>query len=278
MTNRKFLDLSRNIHGYKYNYIDLPEKLSYKDYIKVEFLGSIYTQRVNKHLEGKCPEKNTPKKTTEEFIKESKELWGDRFIYDETEYISALKKVKIFDTKSGILIEQTPSAHLQGYSSKKINNDDFINQSKLVSDYRYSYNNCVYINKTTKVELICKDHGNFLITPFNHLNYGDCCKKCKFYIFNKMVKKYLNDNRVIYKQQYKPSNFEIPFDFYIGSLLTLIDFTYNDESLKTNDKIKSDYCEENFINLIRIKYTDIDNIDKILYENLKVFMKSKNNI
>jgi hypothetical protein len=36
------------------------------------------------------------------------------------------------------------------------------------------------------------------------------------------------------------------------------------ESLKLNDSIKNDFCEINCINLIRIKYDQIDNIDKIL--------------
>lgn len=45
------------------------------------------------------------------------------------------------------------------------------------------------------------------------------------------------------------------------------------ERLKTNDKIKNDYCEENFINLVRIRYDQIDDIYRILYENLKTFIK-----
>ena len=44
------------------------------------------------------------------------------------------------------------------------------------------------------------------------------------------------------------------------------------EVLKINDKIKLNYCEDNFINLIIIRYDD-EYIEKILYENLKNFIK-----
>jgi hypothetical protein len=41
------------------------------------------------------------------------------------------------------------------------------------------------------------------------------------------------------------------------------------ESLKINDKIKNDYCEDNYINLIRIRWDQIDEISQILQRNLK---------
>jgi hypothetical protein len=48
------------------------------------------------------------------------------------------------------------------------------------------------------------------------------------------------------------------------------------DKLKINDKIKNDYCEDNYINLIRIRYNQIDDINNILYENLKNHIKPKN--
>ena len=46
------------------------------------------------------------------------------------------------------------------------------------------------------------------------------------------------------------------------------------ERLKLNDKIKNDYCEENFIDLIRIRYDQIDRIYDILNESLRMKIKS----
>jgi hypothetical protein len=39
--------------------------------------------------------------------------------------------------------------------------------------------------------------------------------------------------------------------------------------LKINDKIKSDYCEDSYIDLIRIRYDQIDRVFEILKESLK---------
>jgi hypothetical protein len=46
------------------------------------------------------------------------------------------------------------------------------------------------------------------------------------------------------------------------------------EGLKINDNIKNEYCEDNYIDLVRIKYDQLDNIESYLK---KVF-KYKNNI
>ena len=86
MIRNKFIEKARNIHGYKYNYIDIPDKITHKDYIEIEYNGTTYKQRVSKHLMGKCCEKNNDKKTTDEFISESKKVWGDRFDYNGFEY------------------------------------------------------------------------------------------------------------------------------------------------------------------------------------------------
>ena len=267
MTKQQFLDKARSIHGYKYKYIDLPDKITQNDIIKLEMNGISYIQRVGKHLLGKCPEKNTPKKTTQEFIKESKKIWGEyRFDYTNTVYNGALRKVKLFDKIKNIEIEQPALTHLHGSEMKNLKSDQFIEMSKLVSDYKYKYDKCEYINKTTKVTLICPVHGEFNILPFNHLNYGEVCKQCEITLIFKDIKKFLNKNNLSFYQQYKFNDFHQIFDFYIPSANILIDVSDN--------KIKENYCEENYINLIRIKYDQIDDLYRILWDNLKIYIKS----
>ena len=62
MNKSKFLERDRDVHGYKYMYIDIPEKITYRDYIKIEIDNINYIQRVNKHLE--------------KGIQQDEELWG----------------------------------------------------------------------------------------------------------------------------------------------------------------------------------------------------------
>lgn len=282
MNKSKFLEKARSIHGYKYEYINLPNKLIYSDYIDIKVGDIVYNQRVVKHLSGKCPEKNTPIKTTNEFISQSKEIWGDRFDYSITEYIGANKKIKLIEKSTGNIIEQIPSLHLNGHTCKKMKQDEFINLSELVSDYIYLYDKCEYVNKTTKVTIICAIHGEFKISPFNHLNGGKICNKCLETKFVMEISKFLTKQKINFSRQHKfddcKNNQSLPFDFYITSMRTCIEFQneyhFNTSSkyyeiLKTNDKIKNDYCEDNYINLIRIKHDEFDNIHHILWENLK---------
>lgn len=42
------------------------------------------------------------------------------------------------------------------------------------------------------------------------------------------------------------------------------------EATKRRDKIKNDYCKNNGIELIRIPYTEFDNIPKILRNKLMI--------
>jgi hypothetical protein len=61
------------------------------------------------------------------------------------------------------------------------------------------------------------------------------------------------------KQHYEPMSFFGGVDSF--------------NKLKINDKIKNDYCEENYMNLIRIKYDQIDDIYQILWDSLKIYIK-----
>ncbi len=52
-------------------------------------------------------------KTTEQFIKESKKIYGDnKYDYSLTEYISYYTKIKFI--YNGIVYEQSPNSHLSG--------------------------------------------------------------------------------------------------------------------------------------------------------------------
>jgi len=286
MNKEIFLEKAKQIHGYKYKYIELSEKITLKSKIKVQYGDTTYIQTANKHLLGKCPEKTTLKKTREEFIKESKYIWKDRFDYSNMEYKNSLSKIRIFDNNQGRFVEQIASLHLQGHEPNYYGADFFIIESNLISDFAYSYENCNYINKTTSVKINCPKHGDFQVKPIEHILYGLKCKKCDESTFTKKIKSILKRNNLNHLQQHKfeecKNNYQLPFDFYIPSKRTCIEFdgiqhfqpiehfggikAY--EQLKQNDKIKNDYCEENYINLIRIRYDQIDKIEEILRRNL----------
>ena len=174
----------------------------------------------------------------------------------------------MYDKYENKFIEQTASSHLNGFEPKSMDSNGFINISKQISDFKYDYSKCDYINKSTKVTLVCKEHGEFDVLPFNHINYGEVCKKCLFTKFNKSVKKILEDRKISHYTQHKFERFELLFDFYIPSLRLCIDFTYKINLTKSNDILKESYCEDNYINIIVITYDKIDEIENIIKNSL----------
>jgi very-short-patch-repair endonuclease len=109
------------------------------------------------------------------------------------------------------------------------------------------------------------------------------------------IKKYLDDNNIIYNLQFRFDNCKLnrplPFDFYLPNLNLCIEydgiqhfevdnkyainamkfFGGEQSKIKRNicDNIKSSFCRENNIKLIRISYLDIKNIKSILDEVFK---------
>jgi len=211
MTKNNFLERARNIHGYKYLYVNIPEKIKLSDKIEISYLNNTFYQTVNKHLLGRCPEKNTSKKTTHDFINEAIGVWGNKYDYSLVEYTGALDEVKII--YNGNIYNQRASSHLLGMSPEFQKNSE-------KDDYQL-----------TRFEI-----SSFLS---NH--------KINFVSF----------------QKFKDGP---EFDFYIPSMRICIE-------LGLFEKAKSDYCEENYINLIRIKFDQLDQMEQILWESLKIFIE-----
>lgn len=230
MKKLEFLEKARNTHGYKYNYPNLSDKVTLNDRVEIEYNGEVYIQSISKHLMGRCPEKATKKKTTEEFILESKSIWGDKYDYSITEYKGALNNIKVI--YNGIVYEQRASSHLLGLAPEFRSNDDSLLRDKIYkSDYKG-----------------IKEIKEFLIKY-----------KIEF-IENKNL-----DN--------------IIFQFYLPSIRYTIEYSSKEHYLiRDLDKLKEEYCEDNYINLVKIKYDQFDDIYQILWESLKNIIVLNNKI
>ena len=55
----------------------------------------------------------------------------------------------------------------------------FISKAIKIHGDRYNYSNVNYINAKTKINIICKAHGEFEQTPSNHLSKYNCQKCAK---------------------------------------------------------------------------------------------------
>ena len=188
-TKEEFIKDARKVHGDKY------------DYSKVEYVNSAtkvciicpdhgeFWQKPNDHLNRhgctKCGGNYSP--TKEEWIASAHKKHCNKYDYSKVEYVNCETKVCIICPEHG-KFWQTPHSHTQGFGCPKCgietvksklssNNDDFIAKCKEVHGEKYNYSKIEYVNKCTKVCIICPEHGEFWQTPNNHIK-GSGCPKC----------------------------------------------------------------------------------------------------
>ena len=122
------------------------------------------------------------KKTTEEFIAEARVVHADRYDYSRVVYNGAHKKCDILCETHGAF-QQPPNTHLKGKGcpacggSVKSTTDEFIEKARNLHGDQYNYSQLVYVNNSTKCEIVCKTHGVFRQTPNAHLS-GRACPQC----------------------------------------------------------------------------------------------------
>ncbi len=116
------------------------------------------------------------------FIQKSIKRHGDIYDYSEVVYINSIQKVKIICKEHGEFFVR-PDAHVRKVGCPtckggvKYDTDKFILLAKSIHYDRFDYSKVNYINSTKKVEIICKEHGSFFISPANHL-LGQSCSIC----------------------------------------------------------------------------------------------------
>lgn len=71
---------------------------------------------------------------------------------------------------------------------KRLTTNDFISKAKQVHGNKYDYSKVEYINKKTKVCIICPIHGEFWQTPDSHANGRRGCPKCGTEFLNDLQK------------------------------------------------------------------------------------------
>ena len=187
--NEIFIEKAKKVHGDKYDY----SKVEYVNaYTKVCIICPIhgeFWQTPSGHLHNGgcklCGALARSKKrvlNNEIFIEKSKQIHGGKYDYSKVEYVNAKTKVCIICPEHGEFW-QTPSDHLSGrgcrYCANNIKRsaEEFIGKAREIHGEKYDYSKVQYINNSTKVCIICPQHGEFWQVPSSHLS-GMGCKKC----------------------------------------------------------------------------------------------------
>jgi very-short-patch-repair endonuclease len=278
-STKTFIEKANQIHNNKFDY-SLVNYLSSK--IKVSIICPIhglFEQNPTKHLIGfgciKCsPSKTNQRSNSSDFISKAILKHNNYYDYSLVDYRTNKHKVKISCPKHGIF-EQIPSHHLNGSGCIKcVNNclsfSDFINRSRDVHDEYYDYSLVTFINTYSKVKILCPIHGEFEQKPSHHYN-GAGCPNCNQSKGERYITKYLNENNIkfISQKRFKECRDKkpLPFDFYLPDFNICIEYDGKQHFVEIGewggveglldrqrkDNIKTEYCLNNNIKLIRIK-------------------------
>jgi len=280
-TTEEFIEDAINIHGNTYSY----SLVDYKNnYTKVKIICSKhgeFEQRPKDHLKkNRCPKcYGNKKKTTEIFIEDAINIHGNKYDYNLVDYKNNHTKVIINCRKHG-RFEQKPNDHLSNrgcpkcYGTSKKTTEEFIEDAIDVHGNTYDYSLVDYNNAQAKVIINCRKHGKFEQKPYSHLN-GHGCPNC----FNssrgeQRIKKMLIENETLFEQQKtfpKCKNLRLLyFDFYLPDYNLCIEYDGKQhykptkffggieefKKVRKRDEIKTIYCKNNGIKLLRIKYNE----------------------
>ena len=226
------------------------------------------------------------------FTKKAKKIHGDKYDYSKVEYKHSCEEVTIICNEHGSF-EQTPTVHINnhgchecGINSIKTKSTlttlEFIKNSKNIHDDKYDYSKVKYVRNDEKVIIICPIHREFKQTPTNHQQTRGC-PRCGESKGEKAIAKFLDKHNIEYIREYQFKELgHLRFDFYLSKLNTVIEFDGIQHFIpigmwkgvdgfkkrQKNDKAKDMFCSSSEVRLIRIKYTDYNNVDKILKDLL----------
>lgn len=300
-----FIVEANKVHNDKYDYVKFIYANNREKGVVICPDHGRFQQTPSNHLRGSgCPkcaiEYNIKRKTSsiEEFIEKSSKIHNNKYDYSKAIYRGDGVKAEIICPDHGEF-QQSPSNHLQGRGclkcsgKQKSNTKEFIKKAKMVHGDIYDYSSVDYVNNRICVEIICFKHGKFPQAPTLHLRKQGC-PKCNESKGEKKIAEILNSLNKIFEQEKVFSTCKnkrsLPFDFYLPDQNLLIEYdgkqhfkptwfgkakNRNEEQLaacfkriQLHDLIKTKWAKDNAIKLIRIPYTQFNNIESILRKAL----------
>jgi hypothetical protein len=288
--------------NYGDNILTLSPYINFKSKIltKCNICGNIESKTSSYLLRGKgCKNCHTltQRKSKEQFLEEFTKNYGDKYKL-LSDYINANTKLEVKCNLCNNIwkVKAYHLAHTKCGCPRCANEDRGLNSrkshEKFIKDVYKVHNNKFdvigqYIKANQKIEIKCNTcNNNWNIAPYSLLQ-GAGCPICNQSKGEFIIKIFLEINNIIYNPQYvfdgcRNKN-PLHFDFYLPDHNTCVEYDGvqhfksiehfgGEECLKytiKNDKIKNNFCKENKIRMIRISYTQIGNIEKILSEKLK---------
>ena len=192
-TNEEFIEKAKEVHGELYNYDSVEYITSHTKIIIDCSRHGEFVQTPNSHLRGSgCPmcgqkiKDDAKRKTPEQFVKDAKDIHGDKYDYSKVVYVNSTTPIIIICPIHGEF-EQIPGGHLCGGCKqcaheyighcRRKSQEKFIEEVSVKHNNKYKYNKVVYIHSHAPIIITCPDHGDFIQDPANHRS-GKGCSKC----------------------------------------------------------------------------------------------------
>jgi len=219
LSRDEFVKRAQEIHGKNYDYSQVNYKNNREPVQIICPIHGAFPQSPGSHMAGGgCPKCAGFNKTTDDFIEQSKNIFGDKYDYSKVVYKNAITRVNVICPKHGDFFP-TPNQHLGGQGCPVCNEskgerliDNLLIKHKVEKVRQKRFLDCT--NKPTK--------GKQCVTlPFD------------FYLptLNTIIE---FDGQQHFKPVWGEDNFK---------------------RLQRLDKIRNQYCKKNGIKLIRIPYT-----------------------
>ena len=223
--------------------------------------------------------------TLADFISISNLKHNSFYTYPDSVYVNKRTKISILCPIHGTF-DQEAGQHIKGAGCnlcavrrvsklKTVSVPKFIARSITKHGSRYDYSLVTAITHSERpVTIICPDHGPFEQTPRSHSS-GRGCQHCRTSKGEDAISSWLYDNKIEFTRQQSFDGCihkrKLKFDFYVPRLNMCIEFdgkqhfirnehfyrTIGDWDLAQNrDSIKTKYCIDNNIQLVRIRYDE----------------------
>jgi len=257
--------------------------------IRLKMVKSIKTPKSANSLAEKCPEslqlwdyeKNYPKTPNSVKYQSHDKVWFKCLEYGHNYYIT----VNAFYQGGNRCKYCSNKEILIGF------NDLATTHSYLLKEWDYIKNKILPTQITAKsnkkIYWLCQDCKNsWITTPHSRVSQLSGCCQCESSNGEKQIYNILNKYNINYTQEFRFNNCRykkpLPFDFYLSDLNILIEYqgsqhyigwSNNKKSLQQiqqRDSIKQQYCKDNNIKLIIIPYTEFNNIEQILIQELNI--------
>ncbi len=238
--------------------------------------------------------------TLEIFLQRAEKQHGKRYDYSGIQEFDSQGYLPIVCSEHG-LFHQQPFPHLKGSGcpecgrlqanesiskAKTFSQQDFIDRAIAKHGATYDYSQAVYLGYHEPIQIRCSRHGSFLQKPAEHLS-GSGCPKCSSSRGERSVAQVLEILGFHAIHQWTNHDLKasrrLAFDFFIPEVQLAIEidgeqhyhpvaFGSRDvikvqlihDGIRTRDRMKSEWCREQGVALLRIPYWLVDDHDYLI--------------